>query len=36
MVSAKIHTVDFDVWVKKPDRQGWTDDHDDWVWQKDR
>ena len=31
-----IHTVDVDAWVDKPDRQGWTDNHDDWVWQRDR
>lgn len=29
IVRTTIHTVDFDVWVNKPDRQGWTDNHDD-------
>ena len=36
MVRTIIHTVDFNVWVNKANWQGWTDNHDDWGWQRDR
>jgi hypothetical protein len=32
IVKTTIRTVNFDVWVNIPDRQGWADNHDDWVW----
>ena len=35
MLRALLHTVDVDVGVNRPDRQGWTDNHDECVWQRD-
>jgi hypothetical protein len=35
MLRALLHTMDVDVWVNRPDRQGWTDNHDECVWQRD-